>query len=272
MTGSADPGARPTLVFLHGTRLSGAVWAAQRSDLGQRYRVVTPDLHGHGSRAAEPFTLEAASDAIIATLEAELRLAGVPAVVIGLSLGGYVAMDVAARRPDLVGGLVLAGASAEPSRLSWPIRLLERILSSGGEASQARANAWFFRRRYGPEIAEPVINGGFWPAGGVQALRAIRAERFGPRLASYPGPVLIVNGAWDPIFRAGARSFAGAAARRPHRVRLARASHLSNMDQLATFDAAIERFVAGLVSPAPDPSRPAEPGPGGRLTRSLGAP
>lgn len=256
---------RPSLVFIHGTRLTGEVWAAQRSDLGGRFRVVTPDLPGHGTRAGEPFTLAAAVATIAATLRDEHTHAGVAPVLIGLSLGGFVAMDVAARHPGLVSGLVIAGASQEPSgRLAVPIRLLEAILSTGGHRFQTRLNAWYFRTRYGADIAEPLIRGGFWPRGGVQALRALRAERFAPRLAAYPGPTLILNGDWDPLFRSGSRAFASAAAN-ARRVRLARAMHLSNLDQPAAFDAAIERFVTGLLEPAPSPSRPAEPHPGARL-------
>jgi pimeloyl-ACP methyl ester carboxylesterase len=275
-TPAADPIAaatsRPSLVFIHGTRLTGELWAAQRSDLGARYRVLTPDLPGHGTRADEPFTLAAAADAVAATLREELARAGVKPVLIGLSLGGFVAMDVAARDPELVGGLVIAGASGEPGGpLSLPILLLERILSAGGPRLQTRLNAWYFRTRYGPAIAEPIIRGGFWPRGGVQALRAIRAERFAPRLAAYPGPTLILNGDWDPFFRSGSRTFARVAAD-ARRVRLARATHLSNLDQPAAFDAAIERFVVSLADGPSAPSGPAEPEPGARLAATPDGP
>jgi pimeloyl-ACP methyl ester carboxylesterase len=241
----------PSLVFIHGTRLTGEMWAAQRGDLGATYRIVTPDLPGHGSRADEPFTLQAAADAIEAVLRDELALAGRPAVLVGLSLGGFVAMEVAARRPDLVTGLVIAGASGEPGGpLSLPILLLERMLAAGGPRLQTRLNAWYFRTRYGAAIAEPLIRGGFWPTGGVQALRAIRAERFAPRLAAYPGPTLILNGDLDLFFRAGSRTFARVAVD-ARRVRLARATHLSNLDQPRVFDAAIERFVGECLAARP---------------------
>ncbi len=240
--------ALPSLVFLHGTRLAGAAWAPQRALLEDRYRVLTPDLPGHGERAAEPFTLQRAAEVVENVLAAELAASGQPAILIGLSLGGYVAMDVAARRPGLVGGLVLAGASAEPTGiLAIPIRALELLLDRIPGAIQTKVNARYFRWRYPAEVAMPMIEGGFWPAGGAEALRALRGERFIPRLADYPGPTLILNGAWDPFFRWGAPAFAAAAAD-ARRVRLARASHLSNLDQPVTFTAAIERFVEACAS------------------------
>jgi len=261
-----------SLVFLHGTRLSGDLWAPQRADLGQRFRVVTPDLPGHGRRADETFTLAGATAAVAAILREEADRQGMPPVLIGLSLGGFVAMDVAVRHPELVGGLVIAGASGEPrGPLSLPILLLEGMLSAGGLRLQTRLNAWYFRTRYGAAMAEPIIRGGFWPGGGVQALRAIRAERFAPRLAAYPGPTLILNGDWDPFFRSGSRTFARVAVD-ARRVRLARATHLSNLDQPAAFDAAIERFVRDVVVPSRASRRPGIGEPGGRLPRTPDAP
>lgn len=263
---------RPSLVFVHGTRLTSAIWAAQRERLGDRYRIVTPDLPGHGSRADEPFSLSGAAEAVEAVLAEELAATGQAAVVIGLSLGGYVAMDLAGRRPDLVRALVIAGASAEPTGLlSLAMRGLAAFFRRVDPDLQARATAWYLRRRYPLEIAEPIIEAGFWSAGGADALTSLRAERFAARLAAYPGPTLILVGAWDPFFRLGARTFATAAVD-ARRVRLPRASHLANLDQPAAFSAAVARFVEGLPAVVPDMPGPAGPSPGGRLRQTPDAP
>ena len=255
----------PSLILVHGTRLTGAAWAPQVALLGQRRRVVTPDLPGHGTRAAEPFTLAAASAAIEAVAEAEREATGRRPILVGLSLGGYVAMDLLARRPDLAAGLVIAGASAEPAGiLALPLRLFEAALDRVDERIQRRVNAWYFRRRYPAAIADPIIAGGFWTAGGAAALRALNGQRFAPRLAAFDGPTLILNGAWDPFFRWGAPGFA-AAARDARRVRLAGAAHLSNLDRPEAFSAAVERFAAGLDDRSTEGPPPASSGVGGRL-------
>jgi pimeloyl-ACP methyl ester carboxylesterase len=240
----AGPVGAPAIVFLHGTRLTRAAWAGQLDALSDEFRTVAVDLPGHGSRADEAFTLDGAADIVAATIRDEA--ADGQAVIVGLSLGGYVAMVLAARHPEQVRGLVLAGATAEPVGLrSLPYRALALILDRFEGPALRRANTWFFRTRYPPSIAEPIVAGGFWSDGGAHALRALFGQRFLPRLASYPGPTLILNGEWDLLFRLSANTFA-AAARDAHRVRLAGALHLSNLDQTAAFNAAVRAFAGSL--------------------------
>jgi pimeloyl-ACP methyl ester carboxylesterase len=167
-------------------------------------------------------------------------------VVVGLSLGGYVAMALAATSPELVRGLVLAGATAEPVGLrSVPYRILALILDRFDGPLLVRLNTWFFRTRYPAAIAEPIIAGGFWSRGGARAVRALFGQRFAPRLAAYPGPTLILNGEWDLLFRLSEGTFA-TAARDARRVRIAGALHLSNLDRPAAFNEAVRRFARSI--------------------------
>jgi pimeloyl-ACP methyl ester carboxylesterase len=240
----AGPPDAQAIVFVHGTRVTGSMWWAQQTALARDFRTIAVDLPAHGTRSGEPFTLERATDAVAAAIRD--HAAGGRAVVVGLSLGGYVAMSLAAREPQLVRGLVLSGATAEPIGLrSKPYLRLALVMDRVDRDRLARINAWFFRTRYPAAIAEPIVAGGFWSAGGASALRAIVGERFIPRLAAYPGPTLILNGEFDFPFRLGARSFA-AAAQDARRVRLAGASHLANLDRPAAFTEAVRRFAMSL--------------------------
>ena len=250
------PADSPSIVFVHGTRLSRAVWRAQMDELRDAYRVVALDLPGHGALAGRTFTVTAAADEVARVIDAA---AGGRAVVVGLSLGGYVAMDLAARRPELVRGLVLSGATAEPVgllatpylALAW---LMDRLDGNGADA----VNTWFFRTRFGPAIADPIVAGGFWSAGGAEALRALVGNRFAPRLAAYPGPTLILNGSWDLLFRLTVDGFARAA-QDARRVRLGGATHLANLDRPAAFSLAVRRFVEGLPTAEGAPLAPPAP-------------
>jgi pimeloyl-ACP methyl ester carboxylesterase len=155
-------------------------------------------------------------------------------------------MVLAAREPERVRGLVLAGATAEPVGLrSVAYRALAIALDRYDGPRLEGLNAWFFRARYPPSIAEPIIAAGFWSKGGSQALRTLFGQRFAPRLAAYPGPTLILNGEWDLLFRLSSGTFA-AAAQDAQRVRLAGALHLSNLDRPAAFNEAVRRFARSL--------------------------
>lgn len=242
--GDASAGPRPTLVFLHGTRLTGASWAAQIAALSGDFDCLAPDLPGHGKAADVTFTLESAADAVLAVVERDSP--GRPVVLVGLSLGGYVAMTVAARRPDRVAGLVISGATAEPVGVrSLAYRGLATIFRVVPLPVLEGVNRWFFGWRFPPEVSGPILADGFSFRGGAVAVRALVGERFKPRLAAYPGPTLILNGEYDLFFRPPEPSFAAVAAD-PRRVLIRRATHLTNLDQPAAFAAAVRRFALAI--------------------------
>jgi pimeloyl-ACP methyl ester carboxylesterase len=247
---AGPPGAR-AIVLVHGTRLSRAAWSPQVARLARDFRVVAPDLPGHGALADIPFTLAGAADWLAEVID---EAAGGRAIVVGHSLGGYVAMELAARSPERVAGLVLAGASREPvGPWTLPYRWLALLLRVGNRPTFDGLNARFFRWRFGPAISEPLVAGGFWPRGGAAALGALMGERFIPRLERYPGPTLIVNGALDPLFRLGERAFL-AAAQDGRREVIGGATHLLNLDRPAAFSECVRRF-AERVAAGPDEAR-----------------
>ncbi|MGH2513411.1 MAG: alpha/beta fold hydrolase, partial [Candidatus Limnocylindrales bacterium] len=116
---AAGPVGAPLVVLIHPTRMNRAFWTPQVEALTPANRVVSLDLPGHGWLAAEPFSLAAAVAVVRAAVESERGPLGTPSttptVLVGLSLGGYVAMAAAAESPSLADVLVLAGATAEPT-------------------------------------------------------------------------------------------------------------------------------------------------------------
>ncbi len=236
------------IVFLHGTRLSRMAWRPVMRRLADAHRVIAIDLPGHGSREDVPFTMDAAVNAVTEAIRTE---ADGRAVVVGLSLGGYVAMEVAARDPERVRALILAGASQEPIGL-WSIgyRALATILRWFPVRAARFVDRRLFAARFPRDVADAVISGGFWPRGGAVAVRSLVGKRFVPVLEVYRGPVLIVNGEYDVMFRAGERRFLKATSD-GRRTIIRGATHLTNLDRPDAFALAVRAFVRRL---------PAEPG------------
>ena len=103
------PEGAPVVLLLHGIlATSGLNWMHAFAPLSRHFRVIAPDLCGHGSDAfhRQQFTLEHCADDV-AALIAVLRLQRV--IVVGYSMGGMVAQYVARRHGSLIGGLVLSG-------------------------------------------------------------------------------------------------------------------------------------------------------------------
>jgi len=238
---AVGPASAPAIVFVHGTRLTRAQWWPQLRLLSSRYRCIALDLPGHGALAGEAFAREAAADAVAQAIAAESPDGR--AVVVGLSLGGYVAIDTADRHPDRVAGLVLAGCSAEPvGPASLPFRVLAWVLRHAPDGPLDAVNRAFFRIRYPAPIAQPIVEHGFWPDGGSEALRAVVGTRYLDRLARLWTPVLVVNGALDPVFGPGGEGWARACRSGRHAV-VARAMHLVPLDRPRTFAGLVARFV-----------------------------
>lgn len=234
---SAGPENAPTLVFLHGTRVTRAMWKPQVAGLADRYRVVTVDLPGHGALCDIPFRIPGA----VALARAVIDLAGGRAIVIGQSLGGYVAMELAAAYPGRVAGLVLCNSTTEPRTVARRApravgvylvdRVGERVLGRGAPVHEDGPSA-------GP--APRATRGWLFKGGYRAAVTALRTS-FLPRLAAYQGPALLVNGADDPLFRRGEGAFL-AACQDGRLCVIEGAGHLVNSEQPEAFNAAIRDF------------------------------
>jgi len=103
----AERGQGPPVVFVHGQPGRGSDWEAVAARLQDDHRVVLPDRPGYGGSGTEACSMEENARLVGDLVETRL---GRPAVVVAHSYGGGIALLLAARRPALVAGLVLAGS------------------------------------------------------------------------------------------------------------------------------------------------------------------
>jgi len=220
---NATPAQTP-VVLIHGIRVTSTMWRAQQDALASTGRpVIAVDLPGHGARSGEPFTIDGA----LAVVHDAVDELGRRAVVVGLSLGGYIAITYSARFPESVAGVVAADCSAEPvgiAALSFEIfaSAIGRLPDHG-----ERLNHLVLDRFLPDGGVRDIAAGGFSPLVVADVVDALRATDPCADLASLQVPVWIVNGEWDH-FRLQERKFLRACA--DGRLEIIHgAGHLSNL-------------------------------------------
>lgn len=153
---------RPTVLLIHGLAGSSRTWHEVIPGLAESFTVLAPDLLGHGE-SAKPmgdYSLGAFASGL-RDLLAVLDLG--PVTVVGQSLGGGIAMQLAYQHPELVDRLVLVASGGLGREVSWLLRMLTLP---------------------GAEVVMPLLFPGFASAGG-NALGSMLHDRglHHPRIA-----------------------------------------------------------------------------------------
>ena len=251
----------PPLVLVHG--LGGTIenWRALAPPLAARHRVLVPDLPGHGRSAvlAEAPDVDPIADAVLAVVDAEDAW---PAVWVGHSLGGLVALRAAVRRPGAVRGIVLAAAAGigstsrsarvtltalglvQPGRLIAPFR---HAVAGSRLGRTAVFGGWGVADPAGldPELAEAFLVGPAHHEDTQQAARALLASDPRGELDRVGCPCLCLWGASDNWVRLEDGIEYARRLRAPLRA-IAGCGHLLIGERPDACLAAIGEFVAGL--------------------------
>jgi 3-oxoadipate enol-lactonase len=244
VAGDGDP-----IVFLHGFGLDARMWDGELERFAGGYTVVRYDLRGFGrsSLPAAPFTHYDDLAALLAHLGFDR------AHVVGLSMGGGVAVDFALAHPSRVRSLVLVDsivggfiwqANGAEMRAAWT--------AGKSDGIAAARSTWLANPLFAPSLRQPDV------AARVQAMvadysgwhfvhdspqRSLQPPAW-QRLPTIAARTLVVVGALDlPDFRAIAERLAGAIPGARHLV-LDGVGHLANLEAPAQFQAALAEFLA----------------------------
>jgi 3-oxoadipate enol-lactonase len=242
------------LLLLHGFPLDHAMWAGQEP-LAESLRLIVPDQRGFGQSAGVgPESIAQLADDCVALLDA-LHV-GEPAVICGLSMGGYVAEHIAARHPDRVRGLILVDTKLEadtPEARAGRRDLAERVERVGQEILAdamipnllAKSDAARKSPRRGEIeaslrrtiLATPISTI-------VAALSAIgaRPDMVEP-MRRVTAPTLLVVGAEDTITPPECLERAEAVFPNARLLIVPRCGHMTPLEEPATFNAAVLEFL-----------------------------
>lgn len=133
---STERGSGSSIILLHGFPFHSGIWESFAEKLGKEFKVYTPDLPGFGKSKGlgSNFTIEMVAQEIISWIEKN-KIG--PSVLLGHSLGGYVALALAEKKPELLSGMILfhstAYADNEEKKQSRN-KVIEFIDKNGAEA------------------------------------------------------------------------------------------------------------------------------------------
>lgn len=250
-------GQGPPALLLHGLAGHAGEWSETASWLTRSHHVLALDQRGHGRserKPAEVFPAARVADVAFAIEQLDIG----PTVLIGQSLGGHLAILVAARHPTLVQALIVAeaspaGAGTEQaaalaqdvgdSLASWPVPFASReaaVEFFGGPS--VTADAWAAGLEWRGER--------WWPAFDIEVMRQMLLEAIVEdhwiEWASIRCPALVVRGATGTLDPDDAEAMAQRL-RGVRVVEIADAGHDVHLEQPAAWQEAVCAFLAALA-------------------------
>lgn len=240
-----DEGAGPVLLYVHGNTGSSSWWERVMELPGRR--CVSPDLPNFGRSDAlkGDISIEAYAD----TLASFIVALGIPgAVVVGHSLGGAVSMALAARHPELLGGLVLVDSSS-PKGLVTPeahypaIELMRTDAKVLAQALKAVVPTLADEGCFERLVADASrMHAPAW-VGNARALSRFDVSR---EIGKWKGPVLVLWGRRDPIITQAMAEETAAAFPRGHLEIVEDVGHSVIVEDPERFKTLLLRYLASL--------------------------
>ena len=249
-----DEGTGPAVVLLHGFPLGRWIWDGPRAALRDRYRVIAPDLRGHGDSEVTPgpYTMDALADDVARLLDA-LRVDR--AVLGGLSMGGYVAFAFWRRFAARVRALVLCDTRAKGDDRGEKV-----VRQSTAQVALDKGTAAVVDGMLPKLLAPHTLSGRAALTATIRGRlartdpRAIAATLLGmkeradstPTLATVTVPTLVVVGNDDQLTPPALARELAAGIPGARLVVVPDAGHLAPVEQPAALSAALRSFLDGL--------------------------
>jgi 3-oxoadipate enol-lactonase len=252
-----DQGAGLPVVFIHAFPLNQTMWDDQLSALRTQCRAITLDLRGFGQSDAPngPYTMDQMA-ADVRGLMAELEIES--AVLVGLSMGGYISLALYRNYPDAVHALVLADTRASADTHQARERRLNFAEKAERDGVSAIADevidvllgqTTLDKRPAVVERVRKMIEAN--SARGIAAAQRGMAERRDSTyiLAGMDFPTLIIAGSEDKLIPAWEAESLRSGIRRARLEVIDGAGHLSNLEQVERFNSVLIDFIDSIRNP-----------------------
>jgi 3-oxoadipate enol-lactonase len=140
------------VVFIHGFPFSQEMWRSQVAELSSDYRMITYDVRGHGNSEVGDgqYAIEFFVDDLIGLLD---HVQIEQAVVVGLSMGGYIALRAIERNPERFKGLALCDTRSEADTNEGKIKRAASIQSVKNDGVKKYAEG-FVKAVFAPQTFE----------------------------------------------------------------------------------------------------------------------
>lgn len=251
------PGA-PALLLLNPLGVSLDIWDEQLAALSERYELIRFDARGHGKSTIGE-QQEASIEQLANDAHAVLEACGIArAHLCGISLGGMIAMHMAAHTPDCVLKVVLSNTTPHmPPRENWQQRI-ETVRTQGIEPLiEGTLGRWFtpeFHQAHPEQVAKVrSLLRETTPAGYIACCAAIRDMDQRESIKNITAKTLVIGGTQDAGTTPAMAESIASSVPEAKRVML-EAAHLTNIERADEFNAALIEFLEGELAPAPDVS------------------
>lgn len=250
-------GRGPDLVLLHGWGLNLRVWDGLAALLEQSFRLITIDLPGHGRSEWNPKARTPAEQAwqVHATLESLSDRYS----LLGWSLGGQIALDLAAAMPGSVERLVLVATTPRfAASPDWPYGMpttaLERMATQLKTNYKRTVSDFLELQVRGSTGAEKVLadlhaslfeHGEAHPKALVAGLTTLESSDLRPMLPLVRAPTLVVAGQYDRVTLPAASRALAEALPDARYIEIRRAAHAPFLSHTAEFAALVTAFLRG---------------------------
>lgn len=245
-----------TLILIHGFPLSADMWLPQMARVPQGWRFVAPDIRGF--RGAGPSYQDAFLDGATMddyaqdVLDLMDHIDAERAAICGLSMGGYVAMALAAKAPKRVSHLILADTRMTPDSDEARAGRDKMRAAVEAEGPSAAANAMMLNllgatsKREQPDLEDALRR--LIEANRIEAIvGALGALKSRPdrsaSLATFQGPTLVICGEEDALTKPVESEAMAAIIPNAQLVLIPKAGHMSNLEQPAAFNEALAAFL-----------------------------